>query len=159
MLLKSADARAMAFVAAAGIVLGAIPAWFGGSMLYERIAYGAAGLPASGEVLAAERLWLRDFTTPLSKGKVWRLSYEFRTGKGELVRSSGTYVQSRAMADASPGLKVRVLYLGDDPASSYLEDNHKAWDGLWYLGLGLFVWFVVGGFVWWEIRQARDKAR
>jgi len=157
--MKSADARAMAFVAAVGVALGAIPAWFGGAMLYERIAYGAAGLPASGEVLEAERLWLRDFTTPLSKGKVWRLSYEFRTGKGELMRSSDTYIQHRAMADASPGLKVRVLYLADDPASSYLEDAHKAWDALWYLGIGLFVWAVVGAFVWWEIKQARNRAR
>jgi len=153
------DARAIAFVAAMGVALGAIPLYVGGSMLYERIAYGSAGSPSSAEVVEAERLWLRDFTTPFRNREVWRVTYEFRTAKGEVMRSAGTYIQHRASADPSAGLKVRVLYLADDPASSYLEDAYKTWDGLWYLGLGLFVWFVIGAFVWWEIKQARNKAR
>lgn len=155
----TSGARATAFAAAIGMALGAIPLYFGGSMLYERIAYGSAGSPASAEVVEAERLWLRDFTTPFRNREVWRVTYEFKTAKGDVLRSAGTYLQHSAMADPSAGLKVRVLYLADDPASSYLEDAYKTWDGLWYLGLGLFVWFVTSAFVWWEIRQARDKAR
>ena len=159
MLLGKGDGRAIVLVAAMGLVLGAIPAYLGGSMLYERFAYGSAGSPASGEVIEAERLWLRELLmTPFSKRKLWRLTYEFKA-KGEAVRSSSLYFQSRALTDARPGYKVRVLYLADDPSSSYLDDNHKAWAGAGYLGVGLFVWFVVGAFVWWEIRQARRQAR
>jgi hypothetical protein len=153
------DARAIAFVAAVGVALGAIPLYVGGSMLYERVAYGSAGSPASGEVVGTERLWLRELASPIRKRKLWRLAYEFRTGKGDLVRASGIYMQSTTMADPAPGLKVRVLYLPEDPASSYVEDAHKAWDALWFLGIGVFVWFVIGAFVWWEIKQARNKAR
>ena len=159
MLLGKGDARAIAFVAVVGLAIGAIPGYVGGSMLYERIAYGSAGSPASGEVVGAERLWLRELASPIRKRKLWQLAYEFRTGKGDVVRASGTYVQSTAMADPAPGLKVRVLYLPEDPALSYVEDAHKAWDALWYLGIGLFVWLVVGAFVWWEIKQARNRAR
>lgn len=159
MLLRKSDARAVIFVAAIGVALGAIPGYVGGSMLYERIAYGSAGSPASGEVVGAERLWLRELASPIRKRKLWQLAYEFRTGKGDVVRASGIYMQSTAMADPAPGLKVRVLYLPEDPASSYVEDAHKAWDALWYLGIGLFVWLVVGAFVWWEIKQARNRAR
>lgn len=157
MLLGKGDARAIAFVAVVGLVIGAIPGYVGGSMLYERIAYGSAGSPASGEVVGAERLWLRELASPIRKRKLWQLAYEFRTGKGDVVRASGLYVQSTAMADPTPGLKVRVLYLPEDPASSYVDDIHKAWDALWYLGMGLAVWLVVGTFVWWEARRARRK--
>jgi hypothetical protein len=155
----TAGARASAIVAAIGIALGAIGVYLGGSMLYERIAYGSAGVSSSGEVRHAERLWLRELVTPFGKRKLWRIAYEFRTGKGELVSASGTYIQSTAMADAGPGYKVRVLYMSDDPSSSYVEDAWKTWDGLLYLGIGLFVWFVVGAFVWWEIKQARRRGQ
>ena len=140
------------------VAIGAVPIYAGGSLIYERIAYGSAASPASADVVSADRLWLRELISPFKRGR-WEVTYEFKTAKGAVVRSTGIYTQSTAMTKPEPGRKVRVLYLPEDPSSSTLEDQHKLFDAVWYVGLGLFVWFVAGGLVWWEIRQAQKKSR
>ncbi|MBI4206441.1 MAG: DUF3592 domain-containing protein [Betaproteobacteria bacterium] len=150
------EALATAVVAAIVVAIGAVPIYAGGSLIYERIAYGSAASSASADVVSADRLWLRELISPFKRER-WEVTYEFKTAKGAVVRSTGIYTQSTATTKPEPGRKLRVLYLPDDPTSSYLEDQHKLFDAVWYIGLGLFVWFVAGGFVWWEIRQARKK--
>lgn len=151
------EALATAVVAAIVVAIGAVPIYAGGSLLYERIALGSAASSASADVVSAERLWLRELISPIRKREIWKVAYEFKTAKGAVVRSTGIYMQNSAMARPEAGRKLRVLYPPDDPASSYLEDLHKLFDAVWYAGIGLFIWFVAGGFVWWEIRQARRK--
>lgn len=151
------DALATAVVAAIVVAIGAVPIYAGGSLIYERIAYGSAASSASADVVSADRLWLRELISPIRKRDIWEVAYEFKTAKGAVVRSTGIYMQMSTMARPEPGRKLRVLYLPDDPTSSYLEDQHKLFEAVWYFGLGLFIWFVAGGFVWWEIRQARKK--
>ena len=151
------EALATAVVAAIVFAIGTVPIYAGGSLIYERIAYGGAASPASADVVSADRLWLRELISPIRKREIWEVVYEFKTAKGAAVRSTGIYMQSTAMAKPEPGRKLRVLYLPDDPTSSTLEDPHKLFDAVWYVGLGLFIWFVAGGFVWWEIRQARKQ--
>jgi hypothetical protein len=151
------DALATAVVAAIVVAIGAVPIYAGGSLIYERIAYGSAASSASADVVSADRLWLRELLSPIRKRDIWEVAYEFKTAQGAVVRATGIYMQMSTMAKPGPGRKLRVLYLPDDPASSYLEDQHKLFDAVWYIGLGLFIWFVAGGFVWWEIRQARKQ--
>ena len=150
------DALVTAVVAAIVVAIGAVPIYAGWSLIHERIAYGSAASPASADVVSAERLWLRELISPFKRGR-WEVTYEFKTAKGAVVRSSGIYTQSTAMTKPEPGTKLRVRYLPEDPASSTLEDQHKLFDAVWYIGLGLFIWFVAGGLVWWEIRQAQKK--
>jgi Protein of unknown function (DUF3592) len=138
-------------------LIGAVSIYAGGSLIYGRFAYGSAASSASAEVVSAERLWLRELISPFRKRDIWEVAYEFKTAKGAVVHSTGIYMQMSTMARPEPGRKLRVLYLPDDPTSSYLEDPHKLFDAVWYIGLGLFIWFVAGGYVWWEIRQARGK--
>ncbi len=152
------DARAVAVVAAVVIAIGAVPMYAGGSRIYEHIAYAGAGSAASADVVAAERLWLRELASPFPKRSIWELTYEFKTAQGAVVRSSGIYTQSTAITAPEPGRKLRVLYLPDDPGTNYLEDDYKLLHAAWYVGLGLFLWLVAGAFVWWEIRQARRPA-
>ena len=157
---KKRDALATALVAAIVVAIGAVPIYAGGSLIYGRIAYGSAASSASADVVSADRLWLRELISPsFSRREIWEVAYEFRTAKGAVVRSSGIYMQSSSFSKPEPGGKLRVLYLPDDPSSSYLEDHHKLFDAVLYVGLGLFIWFVAGSFVWWEIRQARKKSR
>ena len=153
------EALAAALVAAIVVAIGAVPIYAGGSLIYERSAYGSAASSASADVVSADRLWLRELISPNRKTEIWEVAYEFKTAKGAVVRSTGIYMQRTGMTNPEPGRKLRVLYLPDDPTSSYLEDQHKLFEAVWYIGLGLFIWFVAGGFVWWEIRQARKKAK
>ncbi|HEX9584443.1 MAG TPA: DUF3592 domain-containing protein [Gammaproteobacteria bacterium] len=153
------DALATAVVTAIVVAIGAVPIYAGGSLIYERIAYGRSGLPANADVVSADRLWLRELISPFRRREIWEVAYEFKTAQGAVVRATGIYTQSTAISAPEPGRKLRVLYLPDDPTSSYLEDQHKLFDAVWYVGLGLFIWFVAGAFVWWEIRQARKKAK
>jgi len=139
------------------VAIGAVPIYAGGSLIYERIAYGSAASSASANVVSADRLWLRELISPIRKREIWKVTYEFKTAKGAVVRSTGIYMQSTASTKPEPGRILRVLYLPDDPTSSYLEDQQKLFDAVWYIGVGLFIWFVAGSFVWWEIRQARKK--
>ena len=150
------EAQATALVTAILVVLGAVPIYAGGSLIYERIAYGSAAIWASADVVSADRLWLRELISPFKRER-WKVTYEFKTAKGAVVRSAGIYTQSTASTKPEPGRKLRVLYLPDDPASSYLEDPHKLFDAVWYIGAGLFIWLVAGVFVWREIRRARRK--
>ena len=152
------DALATALVAAVVVAIGAVPLYAGGSLIYERIAYGSAASPASADIVSADRLWLRELISPFKRGR-WEVTYEFKTAKGAAVRSTGIYTQSTAMTKPEPGTKLRVRYLPEDPASSTLEDPHKLFDAAWYVGLGLFIWFVAGGLVRWEIRQVQKKSR
>jgi len=153
------DALATALVAAVVVAIGAVPLYAGGSLIYERIAYSSAASPASADVVSADRLWLRELISPIRKREIWQVAYEFKTAKGAVVRSTGIYTQSTAMTKPEPGTKLRVRYLPEDPASSTLEDPHKLFDAAWYVGLGLFIWFVAGGLVRWEIRQVQKKSR
>ena len=154
------DAPATAVVAAIVVAIGAVPIYAGGSLVYERIAYGSAASSASADVVSADRLWLRELISPsFSRREIWEVAYEFKTAKGAVVRSTGIYTQSTAMTKPEPGTKLRVRYLPEDPASSTLEDPHKLFDAAWYVGLGLFIWFVAGGLVRWEIRQVQKKSR
>jgi hypothetical protein len=151
------DARTTAVVAAIVVAIGAVALYAGGSLIYGRIAYASAASSASADVVSADRLWLRELISPIRKRDIWEVAYEFKTAQGAVVRSTGIYIQSTTMAKPEPGRKLRVLYLPDDPTSSYLEDQHKLFDAVWYIGLGLFIWFVAGGFVWWEIRKVRKQ--
>ena len=152
----SIEKLATTVVAALVVAIGAVPICAGGSLIYERIAYGSAAASASADVVSADRLWLLELISP-SKRERWEVTYEFKTAKGVAVRSTGIYTQSTASTNPEPGRILRVLYVPDDPTSSYLEDLHKLFDAGWYIGLGLFIWFVAGSFVWWEIRQARKR--
>jgi hypothetical protein len=151
------DALVTAVVVAIVVAIGAVPIYAGGSLIYGRIAYGSGASSASADVVSADRLWLRELLSPIRKRDIWEVAYEFKTAQGAVVRSTGIYIQSTTMAKPEPGRKLRVLYLPDDPTSSYLEDQHKLFDAVWYIGLGLFIWFVAGAFVWWEIKQARKQ--
>ncbi len=150
------EARASALVAAILIALGAVPIYLGSSLVYERIAYGSAATRASADVVSANRLWLRELISPFKRER-WEVAYEFRTATGAVVRSTGIYTQSTASTKPEPGRKLRVLYLPGDPASSYLEDPHKMFDAIVYIGVGLFTWLVASVFVWREIRRSRRK--
>lgn len=151
------DALATTVVAAVAVAIGAVPIYAGGSLVHGRVAYGSAASSASADVVSADRLWLRELISPIRKRDIWEVAYEFKTAQGAVVRSTGIYMQSTAMAKPEPGRKLRVLYLPDDPSSSTLEDQHKLFDAVWYVGLGLFIWIVAGGFVWWEVRRARKR--
>ena len=151
------DAPVTVIVAAIVVAIGAVALYAGGSLIYGRIAYGNAASSASADVVSADRLWLRELISPIRKREIWKVTYEFKTAQGAVVRSTGIYMQSSTMTKPEPGRKLRVLYLPDDPSSSYLKDQHKLFDAVWYVGLGLFIWFVAGGFVWWEIKQAGKK--
>lgn len=151
------DALATAMVAAVVVAIGAVSIYAGGSLIYGRFAYGSAASSASADVVSADRLWLRELISPIRKRDIWEVAYEFKTAKGAVVRATGIYMQMSTMAKPEPGRKLRVLYLPDDPSSSYLEDPHKLFDAVWYVGLGLFIWVVAGGLVWWEIQRARKQ--
>lgn len=148
--------KALSIAAAVVIVVavGAVPIYVGGSSIQERLAYGD-GIQASADVVSADRLWLRDLTTPF-KRKSFEVTYEFRTPKGA-VRSTGIYTQSRAISDLEPGRKLRVLYLPEDPARNYLEDSNKLFEAAWYIGLGLLVWLAAGGLAWLESGRSPGK--
>jgi hypothetical protein len=148
---------ATAIVAGITVAVGAVSIYAGGSLIHGRIAYGSAASSASADVVSADRLWLRELISPIRKRDIWEVAYEFKTAQGAVVRATGIYMQMSTMARPEPGRKLRVFYLPDDPTSSYLEDQHKLFEAVWYIGLGLFIWFVAGGFVWWEIRQARKQ--
>lgn len=149
-------AKGLSIAAAVAVVvaIGAVPIYMGGSLIHERLAYGG-GIPASADVVSAERLWLRDLMTPF-KRSVFEVTYEFRTPKGP-VRSTGIYTQSRTTSDLQPGTKLRVLYLPEDPARNYLDDFNKLFDAAWYIGLGLFAWLAAGGFFWLERRAIAEE--
>ena len=143
----SIEKLATTVVAALVVAIGAVPIYAGGSLIYERIAYGSAAASASADVVSADRLWLRELISPFKRER-WEVTYEFKSAKGAVVRSTGIYSQSRASTKPEPGTKLRVVYLPDDPTSSYVEDPHKLFDAVWYIGLGLFIWFVAGSLVW-----------
>jgi hypothetical protein len=140
-----AEALSIAAVVAVVVAIGAVPIYMGGSLIRERLAYGG-GIPASADVVTAERLWLRDLITPF-KRKAFEVTYEFRTPKGP-VRSTGIYTQSSGFSDLRPGSKLQVLYLPEDPARNYLDDYNKLFDAAWYIGLGLLAWLAAGVFAW-----------
>ena len=142
---------ATAAVVAAVFAIGAVVIYTGGSIIYERIAFDSAATSASATVVSAERLWLRELISPFRKRERWEVTYEFKTTTGMVVRATGGYTQSTAIAKPEPGRKLRAYYLAEDPTSSYLEDPYKLFDAAWYIGLGLFLWCVAGGLVWWEI--------
>lgn len=149
-----------AIVVAIGLVaLGAVPIYAGGLLLYQRIAYGSAASSATADVVSADRLWVREklrwLTSPGRAQPIWEVTYEFKTAKGAVVRSTGIHVRSRTLTKVEPGTKLRVLFLPEDPASSYINDLDKPFDGVWYLGLGLFIWLVAGLFVYSEIKRRR----
>jgi hypothetical protein len=148
------EALFTALAVAIVVAIGAVPIYVGGSLIHERLAYGG-GIPASADVVSADRLWLRDLTTPF-KRKTFEVTYEFRTPKGP-VRSTGIYTQNRTISDLEPGRKLRVLYLPEDPARNYLEDSNKMFDAAWYIGLGLFAWLAAGGLVWLKAGRSPRK--
>lgn len=156
MAIMKADALATVAVAAVVVAIGAVPIWAGVSLVRERIALGSDATWASADVVSAERLWLRELISPFKRER-WEVTYEFKTAKGAVVRSTGSYTQMRVLTKLEPGSKLRVAYRPDDPASGYLEDTHRLFDTAWYVGLGLFIWFVAGAFVWWETRPSRSK--
>ena len=149
-----AEALSTAAAVAIVVAIGAVPIYMGGSLIRERLAYGG-GIPASADVVSAERLWLRDLISPF-KRKIFEVTYEFGTPKGP-VRSTGFYTQSRGFSDLEPGSKLRVLYLPEDPARNYLDDFNKLFDAAWYIGLGLFAWLAAGVFAWLSARRAPRK--
>lgn len=147
------DALTTVVVAAAVVAIGAAPIYAGWSLIHGRIAYGSTASSASAEVVSAQRLWLRELISPIRKRDIWDVTYEFKTAQGAVLRSTGIYMQMSTMARPEPGRKLRVLYLPSDPTSSYLVDQHKLFEAVWYFGLGLFIWLVAAGSVWWAIGQ------
>lgn len=156
MAIMKGEALATVAVAAVVIAIGAVPIWAGVSLIREHFAHGSAATWASADVVSAERLWLRELISPFKRER-WEVTYEFKTAKGAVVRSTGSYTQSRATTKPEPGRKLRVVYRPDDPASGYLEDVHRLFDAAWYTGLGLFIWLAAGVFVWVGTRPARRK--
>jgi hypothetical protein len=154
MAIMKGETLASVAVAAVVVAIGAVPIVAGVSLIHERIAH-SSSTSASADVVSAERLWLRELVTPFKRER-WEVTYEFRTAKGAVVRSSGSYSQSRATTKPEPGRKLRVVYRPDDPTSGYLEDPHRLFDVAWYIGLGLFIWLAAGVFVW-VGNQARAK--
>lgn len=144
----------IAAAVAIAVAIGAVPIYVGGSLIHERLACGG-GIPASADVVSAQRLWLRDLITPFRRSS-FEVTYEFRTPKG-LVRSTGIYTQSRTISDLEPGRKLEVLYLPEDPARNCLRDSNKLFDAAWYIGLGLFTWLVAAGFAWLERRAIAEE--
>lgn len=151
------DALATVAVAAVVIAIGAVPIWAGVSLIREHLAHGSAATWASADVISAERLWLRELVSPFKRDR-WEVTYEFKTAKGAVVRSTGSYTQMRVLTKPEPGTKLRVVYRPDDPASGYLEDMHRLFDAAWYVGLGLFIWLAAGVFVWVGNQASAKKA-
>ena len=151
------DALATVAVAAVVIAIGAVPIWAGVALIREHFAHGSAATWASADVISAERLWLRELISPFKRER-WEVTYEFKTAKGAVVRSTGSYTQMRVLTNPEPGRKLRAVYRPDDPASGYLEDTHRLFDTAWYIGLGLFIWLAAGVFVWVGNHASAKKA-
>jgi hypothetical protein len=131
--------------------VGAIPVAIGAFPIARHMAY-ASAVAAEAKVVEVERAWLRDLVYPVPRRALYRVAYEFRTAAGAPMRGEGTYVQSRTTAPAAVGDSVRIHYLPDDPASTYLEDGYSLFDAALAIGAGLLIWGG-GGWYFWKRRR------
>jgi hypothetical protein len=138
-------------------IVGAVPFTVGALAVAKRMAYDS-GIAAQAKVLEVERAWLRDLVYPVPRRAIYRVAYEFRTAAGAPMRGEGTYVQSRSLVPAAAGDTVRIHYLPEDPASSYLEDGYTWFDALLAIGAGLLVWGGGAAYLWKRRKPATAPA-